>query len=165
MTNAVDLEKCFGAGNYAPLPVTVVRGEGVYLWDDEGRRYLYMPGAYSAVGLAALDLLVGDQLIERARDLSEHLLARLNGLTSPAIAEVRGRGLAGIELHQGAASTVDVVEALMRAGVLTKETHRNTVRMAPPFVIEKEEIDEAVDRLAEVLDDITAGVLASSDSH
>ena len=49
MTNAVDLEKRFGAANYAPLPVTIVRGEGVHLWDDKGRRYLDMLGAYSAV--------------------------------------------------------------------------------------------------------------------
>ena len=47
-----DLEARFGAGNYAPLPVTIVRGEGVYLWDDRGRRYLDMMGAYSAVSSA-----------------------------------------------------------------------------------------------------------------
>ena len=44
-----NLEARFGAGNYAPLPVTVVRGDGVYLWDDQGRRYIDMMGAYSAV--------------------------------------------------------------------------------------------------------------------
>ncbi|MGG6547395.1 UNVERIFIED_CONTAM: aminotransferase class III-fold pyridoxal phosphate-dependent enzyme, partial [Prevotella sp. 15_C9] len=38
----------FAAKNYAPLPVTIVRGEGVYLWDDTGRRYVDMMGAYSA---------------------------------------------------------------------------------------------------------------------
>ena len=118
------------------------------------------------MGLAALDLLVEDHLVERSRELGEYLLARLRALSSPAIREVRGRGLfAGIEIDEEAVRADKVVEALMRAGVLTKETHRNTVRMAPPFVIEKHEIDEAVDCLAGVLDDITAVALTPSASH
>ncbi len=49
MNGPIELEEIYGAANYEPLPVVLVRGEGVYLWDDEGRRYLDMMGAYSAV--------------------------------------------------------------------------------------------------------------------
>src|SRR6266403_728535 len=49
MTDFVSLEARFGAGNYAPLPVTIGRGQGVYVWDESGRRYIDMMGAYSAV--------------------------------------------------------------------------------------------------------------------
>src|SRR5512147_987235 len=49
MSDMIALERRFGAGNYAPLPVVLSRGEGVWLWDVEGRRYLDMLSAYSAV--------------------------------------------------------------------------------------------------------------------
>ncbi|MFB3054979.1 MAG: ornithine--oxo-acid transaminase [Alphaproteobacteria bacterium] len=164
--DGVTLGKALGGGLF-PVSMFLATDEvmGVFNPGDHGSTYGGNPIA-AAVGLAALDLLVEDRLVERAADLGEHLLARLNALDSPAIAEVRGRGLfVGIEIHERAASALDVVEALMGAGVLTKETHRNTVRLAPPFVIEKAEIDEAVDCLAEVLDDITAEALAPSASH
>ncbi len=164
--DGVTLGKALGGGLF-PVSMFLATDEvmGVFNSGDHGSTYGGNPIA-AAVGLAALDLLVEDRLVERAADLGEHLLARLNALDSPAIAEVRGRGLfVGIEIHERAASALDVVEALMGAGVLTKETHRNTVRLAPPFVIEKAEIDEAVDCLAEVLDDITAEALAPSASH
>ena len=160
------LGKALGGG-LVPVSMFLARDEvmGVFDPGDHGSTYGGNPIA-AAVGLAALDLLVEDRLVERAAELGDYLLARLKGLESPAIAEVRGRGLfAGIEIDEGAANAIEVVEALMGAGVLTKETHRNTVRLAPPFVIEKAEIDEAVDCLAEVLDDITAEALAPSASH
>ncbi|MCZ6497077.1 MAG: ornithine--oxo-acid transaminase [Alphaproteobacteria bacterium] len=164
--DGVTLGKALGGGLF-PVSMFLATDEvmGVFNPGDHGSTYGGNPIA-AAVGLAALDLLVEDRLVERAADLGDYLLARLNALDSPAIAEVRGRGLfVGIEIHERAASALDVVEALMGAGVLTKETHRNTVRLAPPFVIEKAEIDEAVDCLAEVLDDITAEALAPSASH
>lgn len=164
--DAVTLGKALGGG-LIPVSMFLAKDEvmGVFNPGDHGSTYGGYPIA-AAVGLAALDLLVEEHLVERARELGEYLLARLRALDSPAIREVRGRGLfAGIEIEEEAASAEKVVEALMAAGVLTKETHRNTVRMAPPFVIEKQEIDEAVDRLAGVLDDITAVALAPSASH
>jgi len=51
MNRTIDLEKRYCAQNYAPLPVVLVRGEGVYVWDEEGRRYLDMMSAYSAISL------------------------------------------------------------------------------------------------------------------
>src|SRR6476661_2685923 len=49
MGDKIALEKRYGATNYAPLPVVLDRGEGVWLWDADGRRYLDMLSAYSAV--------------------------------------------------------------------------------------------------------------------
>ena len=49
MSDRIALEQRYGATNYAPLPVVLSRGKGVWLWDDEGRRYLDMLSAYSAV--------------------------------------------------------------------------------------------------------------------
>src|SRR5579862_7004402 len=49
MNPIIELESLYGANNYAPLPVVLTRGEGVYVWDDAGKRYLDMMGAYSAV--------------------------------------------------------------------------------------------------------------------
>ncbi|MDX1483274.1 MAG: ornithine--oxo-acid transaminase [Alphaproteobacteria bacterium] len=155
--DGITLGKALGGG-LVPVSMFLAREEvmGVFNPGDHGSTYGGNPIA-AAVGLAALDLLIEDDLVERARDLGDYMLGRLNGIDSPAIREVRGRGLfAGIEIDPGAGKAIEVVEALLHAGVLTKETHRNTVRMAPPFVIEKSEIDEAVDRLAEVLEAIAA---------
>ena len=155
--DGITLGKALGGG-LVPVSMFLAREEvmGVFNPGDHGSTYGGNPIA-AAVGLAALDLLIEDDLVERARDLGDYMLGRLNGIDSPAIREVRGRGLfAGIEIDPAAAKAIEVVEALLHAGVLTKETHRNTVRMAPPFVIEKSEIDEAVERLAEVLEAIAA---------
>ena len=105
----------------------------------------------AAVGLAALNILVDEGLIERSAVLGAHLLARLRGLNSALIREVRGRGLfAGVELVP-AVEAHTVAEALAGNGVLTKDTRRNTVRFAPPFVVTAAEIDEAVERFAATL--------------
>lgn len=68
---------------------------------------------------------------------------------------MRGRGLfAGVELDRDFASAGAVVMRLLRAGVLTKDTHRNTIRFAPPLIIDESQVDWAVDRLTEVLEDV-----------
>lgn len=64
-----ELEARFGAKKYAPLPVTIVRGEGVYLWDDRGRRYLDMMGAYSAVSFGHCHPRLVEALTAQARRL------------------------------------------------------------------------------------------------
>jgi ornithine--oxo-acid transaminase len=106
----------------------------------------------AAVGLAALDILIEEQLIERSAILGTVLLKKLSAINNPLIREVRGKGLfIGVELDQNAIRAATVVENLLREGVLTKDTHRNTIRFAPPFVIEEAQIDWAVDRLQRVL--------------
>lgn len=103
----------------------------------------------AAVAIAALEVLEEEKLIERSRQLGEYLMGKLNRLTSPKIKEIRGRGLfIGIELTEPARA---YCEALKEKGLLCKETHETTIRLAPPLIIEQEELDWAVDRLEEVL--------------
>lgn len=149
------LGKALGGG-LLPVSLFLARREvmDVFTPGDHGSTFGGNPIA-SAVGLAALDLLIDDGLIERAACVGDHLLKRLRSIASPAIRDVRGRGLfAGVELDRDLASAGAVVVRLLQSGVLTKDTHRNTIRFAPPLIIDESQIDWAVDRLADVLEEI-----------
>ena len=81
---------------------------------------------------------------------------------SPLVSEIRGRGLfIGVEIDPSRASARSVVEALMERGLLSKETHETVVRLAPPLVIEKRDIDWALQQIREVLADMDRVRLAS----
>jgi ornithine--oxo-acid transaminase len=151
--DAVTLGKALGGG-LLPVSLFLARREvmDVFAPGDHGSTFGGNPIA-AAVGLAALDTLIDEGLIERSAELGAYLLDRLHGIDSPAIREVRGRGLfAGIEFDPDRARADHVVRGLLDEGILTKETHRNTVRMAPPLVITTAQIDEAVAGLEAVLD-------------
>jgi ornithine--oxo-acid transaminase len=110
-----------------------------------------------AVGLAALKLLESEQLSRRAHEMGEYLMTRLRALHHPAITELRGRGLLlGVQIDPAFASAREVCERLMHEGVLTKDTHHTVVRLAPPLIIEREQVDAAVDALQRVLSAIGA---------
>ncbi len=112
-----------------------------------------------AVGCAALELLESEQLAERALELGNHLMAQLRRLNHPAIADVRGKGLLiGVQIDPAFASARAVCEALMLEGVLTKDTHHTVVRLAPPLVIDRDQIDFAVAALGRVLNARCASV-------
>jgi ornithine--oxo-acid transaminase len=151
--DAVTLGKALGGG-LLPVSLFLARREvmDVFAPGDHGSTFGGNPIA-AAVGLAALDTLIDEGLIERSAELGAYLLDRLHGIDSPAIREVRGRGLfAGIEFDPDRARADHVVRGLLDEGILTKGTHRNTVRMAPPLVITTAQIDEAVAGLEAVLD-------------
>jgi ornithine--oxo-acid transaminase len=155
--DAVTLGKALGGG-LIPVSLFLARREvmNVFAPGDHGSTFGGNPIA-AAVGLAALDTLVEERLVERAASLGAHLLSRLACIKNPLVREVRGRGLfAGIELDATKVRAGLVAERLLQAGILTKDTHRNTIRLAPPFVIERAEIDWAVARIAEVLDSFVA---------
>lgn len=127
------LGKALGGG-MLPVSLFLARREvmQVFTPGDHGSTFGGNPIA-SAVGLAALDTLIDERLIERAATVGAHLLDRLSAIKNPIIREVRGRGLfAGVELHRNMASAGTVISRLLQAGVLTKDTHRNTIRFAPP---------------------------------
>ncbi|SNT40919.1 ornithine--oxo-acid transaminase [Tardiphaga sp. OK246] len=154
------LGKALGGG-MLPVSLFLARREvmQVFTPGDHGSTFGGNPIA-SAVGLAALDTLIDERLIERAATVGAHLLDRLSAIKNPIIREVRGRGLfAGVELHRNMASAGTVISRLLQAGVLTKDTHRNTIRFAPPLIIDKSQVDWAVDRLTEVLDEIAASTV------
>jgi ornithine--oxo-acid transaminase len=154
------LGKALGGG-MLPVSLFLARREvmQVFTPGDHGSTFGGNPIA-SAVGLAALDTLIDERLIERAATVGAHLLDRLSAIKNPIIREVRGRGLfAGVELHRNMASAGTVISRLLQAGVLTKDTHRNTIRFAPPLIINESQVDWAVDRLTEVLDEIAASTV------
>ena len=87
--------------------------------------------------------------------LGAHMLARLCAIESPALKEVRGRGLwAGAEIDPTIASARDVCERLLAKGVLSKETHHTVVRLAPPLIIARGDLDWALDRFEDVLHEL-----------
>jgi ornithine--oxo-acid transaminase len=105
-----------------------------------------------AVGLEALNTLLEEGLIERSAHLGAYMLQRLRTLDSPLLKEVRGRGLfVGIEVHGERTNARAVCEALLAEGVLSKETQDTVVRFAPPLIIERAQIDQAVDGLRRAL--------------
>jgi ornithine--oxo-acid transaminase len=105
-----------------------------------------------AVGLVALRVMEEEGLVERSRDLGAHMMKRLRSLESPAIKDVRGLGLfAGIEIEPSFGDARLVCEKLLAVGVLSKETHDTVIRLAPPLVISREDLDWAIDRISETI--------------
>ena len=103
----------------------------------------------SAIGRAALQVIVDEELVERSRDLGAYFKGRLERIESDAIKEVRGKGLfIGVELNVPARP---FCEALQERGILCKETHATVIRFAPPLVITKDEIDWALGHIEAVL--------------
>jgi len=141
--------KALGGGFY-PISAVLASGEilGVFGPGDHGSTFGGNPVA-CAVARTALRVLVEEKLVERSEELGGYFLAKLRGLRSSLIKEVRGRGLwIGVELYTQARK---YCEALKEEGVLCKETHDRTIRIAPPLVIKREEIDWAFERLQKVL--------------
>lgn len=107
----------------------------------------------AAVAREALRVLVEEDLFERSATMGTYLMGRLQRLESPHIKEVRGRGLlVGIELVHEAGGARRFCEALQERGILCKETHTHIIRLAPPLVITREEIDWAMVHIAAVLE-------------
>jgi len=150
--DGLTLGKALGGG-LLPVSAFLARADVMaqFTPGDHGSTFGGNPLA-AAVGLAALDLLEEERLAERAAAMGEHLMAGLRALKHPGIFELRGRGLlVGVEIDPAFASARQVCEALAAEGVLTKDTHGTVVRLAPPLVVTKEQIDLAVAALGRVL--------------
>lgn len=103
----------------------------------------------AAVAIAALQVIEEERLVERSLELGGYLITRLRSIQSSVIREIRGRGLfIGIELTTEARA---YCERLKELGLLAKETHERTIRLAPPLMITKEELDWALERISSVL--------------
>ncbi|WP_214701046.1 MULTISPECIES: ornithine--oxo-acid transaminase [unclassified Exiguobacterium] len=103
----------------------------------------------SAVSVAALEVLEEEKLPERSLELGTYFMDRLKSIDNPMIRDVRGRGLfIGIELTESARP---YCEALKERGLLCKETHETVIRLAPPLVITKEELNQAFEAIEAVL--------------
>lgn len=153
--NGVILGKALGGG-VLPVSAFVGRHElmDVFTPGSHGSTFGGNPLAAS-VGLEALRIIHDEGLVERSRELGDHMLARLRAIASPAVKEIRGRGLwVGAEIDPNYASARLVCERLLTKGVLSKETHHTVVRMAPPLIIKREDLDLALDRFEEVVSEL-----------
>ncbi|WP_029029947.1 ornithine--oxo-acid transaminase [Salinarimonas rosea] len=105
-----------------------------------------------AIARAALKVLVEEGMIENADAMGARMKAGLAGIRSNLVKDVRGRGLMlAVELHPEVGGARRVCEALRERGVLAKDTHEHTIRLAPPLVISEAEVDLAVEALADAL--------------
>lgn len=101
-----------------------------------------------AVSNVALDVIVDENLSERSLELGNYFKSELESINHPAIKEVRGKGLfIGIELTEDARP---YCEKLKDLGILCKETHDTVIRFAPPLIIDKEDLDWAIDQVKSV---------------
>lgn len=153
--DGVTLGKALGGG-VLPVSAFVARREvmDVFTPGSHGSTFGGNPLA-AAVGLEALHVIRDEGLVERSRALGDHMLQRLRAIRSPALEAVRGKGLwAGTDIDPRFASAREVCERLLAKGVLSSATHHTVVRLAPPLVIAREDLDWALDRFEEVLDEL-----------
>ena len=106
----------------------------------------------AAVAIAALEVIEDEQLVERSHELGRYMIDYLEEIPRKNILEIRGKGLfIGVELKHGLGGARRFAEALRDRGILVKETHVHTLRLAPPLVISKETIDWMLPILRDVL--------------
>lgn len=142
------------SGGFYPVSAVVSREDvlGVFRPGDHGSTFGGNPLA-AAVAMAALDVIVQDNLPQRSAELGRYFMDKLKTIDSPHIREVRGRGLfIGVELHPEAGGARRFCEALAERGLLCKETHDHVIRFAPPLVISRDELDLAFEHVRAVLE-------------
>ncbi|MGC9989710.1 MAG: ornithine--oxo-acid transaminase [Terriglobales bacterium] len=138
------------AGGFYPVSAILASKEilGVYKPGDHGSTFGGNPMG-CAIARTALRVLIEEKMVERSAELGSYFLSLLQTLRSPDLKEARGRGLwIGIELHSPARP---YCEALKEEGILCKETHDRVIRIAPPLVITRQEVDWAFERIAKVI--------------
>ncbi len=153
--DVVVIGKALSGGLY---PVSAVLTErdvlGLFQPGDHGSTFGGNPLA-CAVARVALKVLVEENLIERSAVQGAYLLDGLEAIDSHYVKEIRGRGLfVGIDLKPEAGGARRFCEALAERGMLCKETHEHVIRLAPPLIIERPELDWAVAQLRAVLTEL-----------
>jgi len=146
------LGKALGGGVY-PVSAVVSSADvmGLFRPGDHGSTFGGNPLA-ARVGETALEVIEEEGLAARAEKLGTYLLSALTGIRCDAVREIRGRGLLlGIEIDPNAGTARDYCARLLDLGVLTKDTHVQVMRIAPPLTIEKSELDWLVEQLRAVL--------------
>ncbi|GGP79823.1 ornithine--oxo-acid transaminase [Streptosporangium pseudovulgare] len=150
------LGKALGGG---VVPVSAIAADedvlGVIRPGQHGSTFGGNPLA-CAVACAVIEMLGTGEYQARARELGAVMHERLRALIGHGVVAVRGRGLwAGVDVDPSVAGGREVSEALMRRGVLAKDTHGSTIRLAPPIVVSEEDLVWAVDQLADAIAELT----------
>ncbi|WLV25528.1 ornithine--oxo-acid transaminase [Aciduricibacillus chroicocephali] len=144
------LGKALGGG-VMPISAVVSSKEilGVFTPGSHGSTFGGNPLS-CAVSIAALEVIEDEQLPDRALELGQYLKEKLYEIRNSHIKEIRGKGLMiGMEFDCDARG---ICEELMNHGLLAKETHDSVIRFAPPLTITKDQMDWAIERIYEVLD-------------
>lgn len=142
------------SGGFYPVSAFLARQEvmDVFQPGDHGSTFGGNPLG-CAVAREALKILTDEKLAERAYELGAYFREKLNTIDKKNIKEVRGKGLLiGVELKKEAGGARRFCEALVREGLLCKETHETVIRFAPPLVIKKTELNTALQKIKKVLE-------------
>jgi ornithine--oxo-acid transaminase len=141
------------SGGFYPISAFLSTHEVMDVFNpgDHGSTFGGNPLA-AAIAIAALDVIIDEQLADRAAELGDYFMAKLQAIPSPHIKEVRGRGLLiGVELKPSSGGARKFCKALMKQGILAKETREHIIRFAPPLVISRSDLDWALERIEQVL--------------
>jgi ornithine--oxo-acid transaminase len=139
------------SGGYCPVSAVLASRKilGLFQPGDHGSTFGGSPLA-CAIAREALQVLIDEKLVERSAELGPYFMDLLNAIDSPHIREIRGIGLwIAIELNTAARP---FCEALKEEGILCKETHYHCIRLAPPLIIEREEVQWAAERIKAVIE-------------
>lgn len=150
--DVVVIGKALGGGL---LPISMMLAQksvmDVFTPGDHGSTFGGNPLA-CVVGKKALEILIEENLMERATQMGDYLMEKLKRIRSSFIKDVRGKGLLiGLVIDSAKSSAQDICLKLMKRGVLTKETHETVIRFAPPLIVTKEQLDSVVAELTKVL--------------
>jgi ornithine--oxo-acid transaminase len=140
------------SGGFYPVSAVLSSREvlGVFRPGDHGSTFGGSPLA-CAIARAALRVIVDEKLPARSAELGAYALNYLKNIRSPYVVEVRGKGLwIGMELNRAARP---ICEALKQRGVLCKETHEYVIRLAPPLIISKADLDWGLEQIRAVLEE------------
>lgn len=148
----VMLGKALGGGL---LPVSAIAGRqdvmSVFNPGSHGSTFGGNPLA-CAIGKEALDVLIDEKLIENSAKLGTYLREGLMAIESPYVTAVRGQGLwIGVDIDPEKAKARDLCLKLLKEGIIARDTHKITIRFAPPLIITKDQIDWALDLIKKVL--------------
>ncbi|ALP54461.1 ornithine--oxo-acid aminotransferase [Candidatus Tenderia electrophaga] len=149
------LGKALGGG-LLPVSMFLARREVMEMFQpgDHGSTFGGNPLS-SAVALEGLRVLEDEGMIEAAAEMGAYFMAALGEIKSPLIQQVRGKGLLiGVEFYADKVAARTICERLMDKGILSKETHDTVVRLAPPLIITREQIDATVEALRQVLSEL-----------
>lgn len=137
------------SGGFTPVSAIIANNDIMDVFEPGQHGSTFGGNPYAAaVASASLDVLVEEHLPEKAQEMGEYFMEKLEEINSPFIKEVRGKGLLiGVEVNGSARM---VCEMLQEEGLLAKETHHTVVRFAPPLIISREEVDWAIEKIKEV---------------
>jgi ornithine--oxo-acid transaminase len=140
------------SGGFYPVSAVLSSREvlGVFRPGDHGSTFGGNPLA-CAIARAALRVIVDEKLSERSAELGEYAMAYLKKIRSPHIVNIRGKGLwIGIELNRAARQ---FCEELKERGILCKETHASVIRLAPPLIIDRADLEFGLEQIRAVLEE------------